>query len=212
MSSKVVFVGLCACLLVAGYPPVAQAQNQRPMGFFVTSVGIGNGGNLGGLAGADKHCQTLAAAVSAGNRTWRAYLSAAPEGGRPAVHARDRIGKGPWYNAKGVLIAQDLAQLHSDKNGMGPQTSLDEKGQLVPGSGKVPNYHDMLTGSNPDGTASSETCGNWTSNRFGTTMVGHHDRTSISGRPSWNSAHTLSCSQQGLSISGRGNFACFAVD
>ena len=212
MRRAVFCFGLFVWLVGAGHPVVAQAQNQRPMSFFITSVGLGNGGNLGGLAGADKHCQALAAAVGAGNRTWRAYLSTAAEGGKPAVHARDRIGKGPWYNAKGVLIAQDLAQMHSDRNGMGPQTSLNEKGELIPGSGTPNNKHDMLTGSNADGTASADTCGNWTSSSAGNAMVGHHDRTSISGRPSWNSAHTLSCSQQGLSISGAGYFACFAAD
>ena len=213
MSRKALFVGFLVCFGVAGDLFVAQAQNRPAMGFFITSRGLGNGGNLGGLAGADKHCQTLAAAGGSGNRTWRAYLSAMAEGGRPAVNARDRIGKGPWYNANGVLIAQNVEHLHSDKNGLGPQTSLSEKGEVIPGSGQTPNYHDMLTGSNPDGTASDQTCANWTSSGAGSAMMGHHDRTSRSGRPSWNAAHgSSSCSQQALTISGDGLFACFAVN
>jgi hypothetical protein len=206
------FIVLFVCLVAAGYRVIARAQNQSPMTFFVTSRGLGNGGNLGGLAGADRHCQTLAAAVGAGSRTWRAYLSASAEGGKPAVHARDRIGKGPWHNAKGVLIAQSVEHLHSDKNGLSKPNSLSEKGTIFPGSGEVGNKHDMLTGSNPDGTASNDTCNNWTSNSAGSAMAGHMDRTSLSGRPSWNAAHTLGCSQQGLTISGDGLFACFAVN
>jgi hypothetical protein len=212
MNTRVLF-GVLVCAGIGAYLVGAQAQTQQPMTFFITSRGVGDGGNLGGLAGADKHCQTLAAAVGAGNRTWRAYLSATAENGKPAVNARDRIGKGPWYNAKGVLIAQNLEQLYSPKNGMGPKTSLNEKGEIIPGSGQSPNYHDMLTGSNEDGTASTQTCNNWTSNSAGSAMMGHLDRTSISGRPSWNAAHASgSCSQSGLGVSSAGLFACFAVN
>jgi hypothetical protein len=213
MSGKALLFGLFAFIGIAGYLVVAQAQSQQPMTFFITSRGPGNGGNLGGLAGADKHCQTLAAAVGAGNRTWRAYLSTTAEGGRPAVNARDRIGKGPWYNAKGVLIAQNLEQLYSPKNGMSPKNSLNEKGEIIPGSGQSPNYHDMLTGSNDDGTAHAQNCANWTSNSAGSAMMGHLDRTSLSGRPSWNAAHASpSCSQSGLGVSSAGLFACFAAN
>src|SRR5688572_29926709 len=138
------------------------------MSFFVTSAGPGNGANLGGISGADKHCQTLAAAAGAGNRTWRAYLSAAAQGGQPAVNARDRIGKGPWTNAKGVVIAKSVEDLHSDANNLTKATALTEKGATVNGVGDQPNQHDILTGSNADGTAppagTDNTCSNWTSN------------------------------------------------
>src|SRR5215467_8076807 len=142
------------------------SQAQSDMSFFVTSVGPGDGGNLGGLVGADKHCQNLAAAAGAGNRTWHAYLSTSASGGQTAVNARDRIGQGPWYNAKGVRIAENVADLHGDKNNLTKQTALTEKGEVVNGRGDQPNRHDILTGSKPDGTAftGSEdmTCGNWT--------------------------------------------------
>ncbi|MBI2820559.1 MAG: hypothetical protein HYX73_11315 [Acidobacteria bacterium] len=192
------------------------AQNTA-MSFFVTSSGPGKGGNLGGLAGADRHCQTLAAAAGAGSRTWRAYLSANDFGGQAAVNARDRIGQGPWYNAKGVRIAESVANLHSDNNNLNRQTALDEKGQPVNGRGDSPNRHDILTGSQLDGTAYADglTCNNWTSSDAGTAQIGHHDRESRTpGISPWNSAHeTAGCSQEALrSTGGDGLFYCFAVD
>jgi hypothetical protein len=195
-----------------------------PMTFFVTSVGLGEGANLGGLAGADKHCQQLAAAAGAGNRTWRAYLSTSAVGGQPAVNARDRIGQGPWYNAKGARIAQGLADLHGDTaeqarfgNTLTRVTALTEKGEPVKGAGDSPNQHDILTGSQTDGRAYTDgadhTCKNWTSNSDGSAQVGHHDRTGGPGT-SWNSVHaTRGCSQQNLiGTGGAGLFYCFAVN
>jgi len=203
--------------LSGGSMPV-HTQGQ-PLGFFITSVGKGDGANLGGLAGADAHCQALAAAVGAGNRTWRAYLSATAANGQPAVNARDRIGSGPWYNAKGVLIAQNVADLHNDAvTKTGKDNSLTEKGTVVNGRGDTPNQHDILTGSNLDGTlatgAGDTTCGNWTSNGTGSALVGHHDRQGGGANPnSWNSAHpSKGCSQQNLiATGGNGYFYCFAA-
>ena len=196
------------------------------MTFFITSVGTGKGADLGGLAGADQHCQSLAKAAGADGRTWRAYLSAhAPAFTDPnAVHARDRIGSGPWHNAKGVLIANSVEDLHSAKNNLTKQTALDEKGELVNGRTEKPNKHDILTGSRPDGTAfpgtphPDMTCGNWTkSGADGSAMMGHHDRAG-SGDPtsatSWNSSHPSrgGCGQEALrSTGGDGLFYCFAV-
>ena len=198
------------------------AQNQ--MSFFVTSVGSGNGANLGGLTGADKHCQTLAAAVGAGNRTWRAYLSQAATGGQPAVNARDRIGKGPWMNVKGEVIAKDVASLHSDMNNLTKQTALTEKGATVNGVGDTPNQLDVLTGSQADGTlqpptapATDATCGNWTSatDGAGAAQLGHADRQGRGATGmSWNSAHpSRGCSQANLvATGGNGYFYCFAAN
>jgi hypothetical protein len=213
-----------ATLLLAA---CATQTSTGPMGFFVTSANPGNGGNLGGLAGADAQCQKLAAAVGAGNRTWRAYLSTSyiPPS-TAAVHARDRIGKGPWYNAKSVLIASDVTQLHSANNNLNKQTALTEKGTVVNGRGDTPNQHDILTGSRPDGTAypaypgqPNLTCGEWTREANAFAVVGHHDR--LQGTPvtdpwadSWNSSHlTVSCSKEDLPKSGgAGFFYCFAAD
>src|SRR5574339_707189 len=156
---------------------VSAQQNQ--MSFFITSAGPGNGANLGGLAGADKQSQTLAAAAGAGNRTWRAYLSAAAAAGQPAVNARDRIGKGPWMNAKGVVVAKSVADLHSDMNNLTKETALTEKGAIVNGVGDKPNQHDILTGSQADGTLQmgDPPCGNWTSaETTGAANLGHVDR------------------------------------
>jgi hypothetical protein len=198
---------------------VAQAQQQppQPMTFFVTSVPIGNGGNLGGLAGADAHCQRLAQAAGAGNRTWRAYLSTQGPG---AVNARDRIGAGPWHNAKGVRIAPNVADLHGDnerdRNYLFKETAIDEKGNLIKGRGDQPNQHDMLTGSDSLGRAfpagTDRTCNNWTSNSTGNAMLGHNDR-SGGNTTSWNSAHpSRSCSQPDLvATGGAGLFYCFAT-
>ena len=197
---------------------VALAQ-QSAMTFFVTSSGSGKGADFGGLAGADKHCQTLATAVGAGNQTWRAYLSASPAGALPAVDARSRIGKGPWQNAKGVVIARDGAELHGNNN-LNKQTALTEKGEIVNGRGDTPNKHDILTGSKPDGTAfagpDDMTCGNWTKSGEGVAMVGHHDRTGLDTSPpalSWNSSHpSRGCSDEGLkSTGGAGLLYCFAM-
>ncbi len=202
-------------------PSAAQGQN-TPMSFFVTSQGPGNGANLGGLAGADALCQKLAATAGAGNRTWHAYLSTSAEEGKPVVNARDRIGKGPWYNAKGVKIADNLADLHADKNNIKKETALDEKGDPVNGSGDKPNKHDILTGSQLDGTAyppgEDMTCRNWTAGNAtkfpGKAQLGHHDRQSFSeGGSPWNSAHaSRGCGQEDLKSSGGdGLLYCFAA-
>ena len=188
--------------------------------FFVTSAGSGKGGDLGGLAGADRHCQSLAGAAGAGNRQWRAYLSAQPVGGQPGVNARDRIGKGPWQNAKGVVVASDVAQLHTSNN-INKQTALTETGAVVNGRGDTPNMHDVLTGSQPDGSFIAgnvnSTCSNWTQSDLGAAMVGHHDRTGLDESvpaKSWNSSHqSRGCSQDQLKASGgAGLFYCFAAD
>jgi hypothetical protein len=188
------------------------------MTFFVTSAGPGNGGNLGGLAGADKHCQTLAAAAGAGNRTWRAYLSTQ---GPNAVNARDRIGKGPWRNAKGVVIANSVEELHSAKANLTKETILTEKGEPVKGRGDTPNQHDMLTGSQMNGTAFTDnmdhTCNNWTSSSTGSAQVGHSDRQGIADTEamrSWSSSHgSKGCTQENLvSTGGAGLFYCFAAN
>ena len=188
------------------------------MSFFITSRGTGNGANLGGLEGADRHCAMLATEAGATGRVWRAYLSATAEPGKPAVNARDRIGTGPWHNHAGVMVARDVAQLHSDTNKLGKETSLTEKGARVNGRGDTPNMHDILTGSSPDGMAVSDTldttCRNWTSNGEGGAWVGHHDKIGGGQRPtSWNSAHrSRGCSQENLQASGgAGLFYCFAV-
>lgn len=194
------------------------AQQNQPISFFITSVGSGDGANLGGLKGADAHCQKLASTAGAGNRTWHAYLSTQKSGSEAAVNARDRIGPGPWYNAKGVMIAQNVADLHSDSNKLTKETQLTEKGEVVNGRGDNPNKHDMLTGSQLDGTAFTDgedrTCRNWTSNSTGSAQLGHHDRQGGGTNPtSWNSAHaSKGCSQENLrGTGGDGLFYCFAV-
>lgn len=192
----------------------AQQAPQSPnMTFFVTSVGSGRGGDLGGIEGADRHCQQLAQGAGAGNKTWRAYLSTS---GANAMSARDRIGKGPWQNFKGEVIAKDLDELHADNVKISLQTSLTERGTMVAGVGYAPNYHDALTGSQPDGKAwpanLNLTCNNWTSSTFGSAMLGHTDRTGGQNR-SWNSAHmSRSCSVPDLNATGgNGLFYCFAA-
>ena len=191
----------------------------QELGFFITSAGPGDGANLGGLSGADAHCQRLAQAEGAGHRTWRAYLSATASGQSPAVHARNRIGKGPWYNAKQVMVAEDVDDLHSDQAKLDKETSLTERGEVVNGRGDRPNMHDILTGSRSDGTASDSegdtTCSNWTSNGEGSALVGHHDRTGGGSDPtSWNAAHgSRGCSQADLvGTGGNGLYYCFAAD
>lgn len=191
------------------------------MSFFITSVGAGNGADLGGLAGADQHCQKLAASAGAGGKTWRAYLS---QQGKETINARDRIGKGPWHNAKGVLIARDVDHLHSASNNINKETGLSETGQVIQGRGDKPNRHDILTGSRVDGTAFAGgdpdmTCGNWTrSGTEGAAVVGHHDRQGLTSDPwstSWNSSHQSrgGCSQKALiGTGGDGLFYCFAAN
>jgi hypothetical protein len=206
-------------LLALGVTPEAWAQ-QAETSFFITSVGSGKGGDLGGLAGADQHCQRLAQTAGTGNKTWHAYLSTQGAG---AVNARDRIGSGPWQNAKGVVIAKDVAELHG-KNNISKQTALTEKGEMVNGRGDTPNMHDILTGSQPDGTAfaagEDRTCGNWTKSGQGAAMTGHHDRQGLrddDASKSWNSSHPSrgpdgGCSQNDLkSTGGNGLFYCFAT-
>ncbi|WP_291859814.1 lectin [Bradyrhizobium sp.] len=211
----------------AAHPAWAQATDT---GFFVTSAGIGNGGNLGGLAGADNYCQQLGQAAGAGSnaagvRVWRAYLSTQAADGRPAVNARDRIGSGPWRNSKGVVIARDVAELHSAANNLTKATALSEKGDVINGRGDTPNRHDVLTGSQADGTAfaagDDRTCKNWTSSTQGAAMVGHTDRVGLrddDASKSWNSSHLSrgpdgGCSQNDLkSTGGDGLFYCFAAN
>lgn len=202
------------CLTVAAVP-----APQNAMTFFITSAGPGQGADLGGLAGADRHCQRLAEAANAGDRTWHAYLSTINPDGSAAMHARNRIGAGPWYNARGVMIAANVAQLHGDSANLTKYTVLTERGDTVRGRGDSPNQHDILTGSNLDGTAFTEAgytnCGNWTSSAAdGGARVGHHDRTGGGQNPmSWNSAHTSrGCGQENLQATGgNGYFYCFAV-
>jgi hypothetical protein len=201
----------------------AEAQ-QSGMSFFVTSAGIGKGADLGGVEGADRHCQQLAQAAGAGGRTWHAYLSIQAADGKPAVNARDRIGKGPWQNAKGTVVAKDVEELHGANN-LTKQTSLTEKGEVVNGRGDTPNKHDALTGTTPDGKAfppgEDKTCKNWTSSTQGAAMLGHIDRQGIGddeAAHSWNSSHPSrgpdgGCSQADLrSTGGDGLFYCFAAN
>ena len=195
----------------------ATIAEERPMGFFVTSQGMGKGGNLGGIEGADAHCQKLATAAGAGARTWRAYLSTEAEGKR-GVFARNRIGNGPWYNAHGVLIATNPTDLHLYNKTITLETALDESGNRIKGRGDKPNEHDILTGTQADGTAyfpddKDHTCNNWTSSDQGSAQVGHHDRHG-GGNLSWNSAHpSRGCSPDALrSTGGAGKFYCFAAD
>ena len=186
------------------------------MSFFVTSVGMGKGADLGGLEGADKHCQTLASAAGEGGRKWRAYLSTSAMPGVPAVNARDRIGSGPWQNAKGMVIAKNLDELHGD-NKLTKQTALTEKGAVVNGRGDAPNEHDILTGSTPDGRSTDSTCRNWTTSGEGAAIVGHSDRTGLdesAAAKSWNASHpTRGCGQEALKgTGGSGLFYCFAAN
>ena len=208
---RTIYALMVAALALVG----SQGALAQDMTFFITSVGLGNGGDLGGLEGADAHCQALAESAGAGDRTWRAYLGTETEGGR-GTDARSRIGEGPWHNANGDLIAEDLDQLHVSPN-MFAGTGLDENGNRVNARGDQPNKHDILTGSMADGTAyfpddADHTCNNWTSSGEGSAQVGHHDRHG-GGNTSWNSAHaSRSCSQEDLQATGGdGLFYCFAV-
>ena len=210
-------IGIVTSIALSAIASEALAQGKpADMTFFVSSAGSGKGADFGGLAGADKLCQTLATAVGAGGKTWHAYLSTT---GAPAVNAKDRIGKGPWQNVNGVVIAKDVAELHGNNN-LTKQTALTEKGTVVNGRGDTPNMHDILTGTQPDGTAFSggedATCGNWTKSGEGRAIVGHHDRTGLDTSPpalSWNSSHpTKGCSDDALaSTGGAGRIYCFAV-
>jgi hypothetical protein len=222
MNKKLGFSFLAA-LAAAVLGVTASVQAQQPsMTFFVTSVGKGNGADLGGLEGADAHCLTLARAAGSTQSNWRAYLSTTLPGGDAGVNARDRIGKGPWHNAKGVMVAKSVDDLHSDNVNITKQTALTEKGEVVSGSGDTPNMHDMLTGSDPMGMFSTAggdtTCGNWTKSGDGSAIVGHHDRSGL-GKPtrhmqSWNSSHgSRGCSQDQLKASGgAGLFYCFIAN
>ena len=216
-------IGLAAVMAAASYGVVAQQQAPQPMSFFVTSVGLGDGANLGGLDGADGHCQRLATATGRGDSTWQAYLSTSGAGG---VHARDRIGNGPWYAHGGRRqVAADVGSLHGDTldqarlgNALGKAISMTENGDQVNGLGDSPNQHDILTGSQPDGRAFTDgmdhACGNWTSNgASGSAQVGHSDKQG-GGNGSWNSSHaSRGCGQENLvGTGGAGLFYCFVID
>lgn len=211
-------VSIAITSLALGMSAGTLAQDNS-LSFFITSSGTGNGAYLGGLAGADMHCAVLAQAAGVTGKTWAAYLSTQARDGVPAVNARDRIGAGPWFNASGVQVATNVDDLHSDNNRLSKENSLTETGAMVNGRGDSPNQHDILTGSNLDGTAFTDdadhTCNNWTSNDEGSAQVGHHDRQGGGGNPtSWNSAHgSRGCSLQDLQGSGgNGYFYCFATD
>ena len=225
MQSTMLKTGVAAASLTLLFACATQPSEPNPkdMSFFITSAGPGKGGNLGGLAGADQHCQSLAKAAGAGHRTWRAYLSTqgAALDDPKFVNARDRIGSGPWQNAKGVVIARNVEELHGANN-LTKETALDERGRMVNGRTEKPNKHDMLTGSRPDGTAfpgarfPDMTCGNWTKGeKEGSAMIGHHDRAGPIAAPwavSWNSAHpTIGCDPKSIQATGGdGLFYCFA--
>lgn len=224
IGEKSMRTALRIALCIAGVLPfaaAAQAQTAANMSFFITSDGTGKGGNLGGLAGADAHCQKLASAAGS-TKTWRAYLSTQGSG---AVNAKDRIGAGPWQNAKGEVIATSVADLHSANNKISKTTALTEKGDAVNGRGDTPNMHDILTGSQEDGTAfaagEDRTCNNWTSEMAGAAMVGHHDRVGLNDLPpakSWNTSHPSRGEGGGCSLTalkgtgGNGMLYCFATN
>lgn len=220
MRFRMAEAGILLSLLVGGMGTAVQAQG-ADMTFFVTSVGKGKGADLGGLEGADAHCLALAKAAGSPHTNWRAYLSTTAPGGEAGVNARDRIGKGPWKNAKGVVVAESVEQLHSDANNLTKQTALTEKGEVMSGRGDGVNRHDILTGSDPAGMYSTAggdtTCGNWTSSGEGSAIVGHHDRLGLKDTrhmTSWNSSHgTRGCSQENLKTTGGdGLFYCFVAN
>lgn len=216
MRRPIALLALAALVVGFGY---AGAQG-TDMSFFLTSKGPGDGANVGGLAGADAHCQMLAESAGADGKTWQAYLSTSGIDGKSAVNARDRIGNGPWSNANGVQVASSVDDLHSDNNMLSKDNSISENGEPINGRGDTPNRHDILTGSNLDGTAFSDgedhSCKDWTSNASdGSAQVGHHDRTGGGANPtSWNNAHpSRGCSQSDLQgTGGDGLFYCFAID
>jgi hypothetical protein len=221
-----IIASVAAMMFVTSAGRAQQPPPQAPnMTFFITSAGLGKGADLGGLEGADRQCQTLAQAAGAGAKTWRAYLSTQAVDGATAVNARERIGAGPWQNFKGEVIAKSVDDLHGDQNKLSMETALTERGTIVAGRGYTPNYHDVLTGSQPDGRAFSpnedRTCRNWTSSTTGVAMVGHHDRKGLrddDASKSWNSSHPSrgpdgGCSQNDLrSTGGNGLFYCFAAN
>jgi len=220
--TKATRLALIACAAAAAIGLGAAAQAQNAMTFFITSAGPGKGADLGGLDGADRHCQALAQAAGAGGKTWRAYLSTQ---GANAVNAKDRIGRGPWQNAKGAVVAKDVADLHGASNNLNKDTALSEKGEVINGRGDTPNRHDVLTGSQGDGTAfaagEDRTCKNWTSSMQGAAMVGHFDRKGLRDdepSKSWNTSHPSrgpdgGCSQADLkSTGGDGLMYCFAAN
>jgi len=219
MLSLTLPVVIAAASLAADPAPRPIAFAQQDMSFFITSVGSGDGANLGGLEGADRHCAMLAEAAGVRGKTWHAYLSQQAVGGKPAINARDRIGKGPWKNAKGVVVATSVDDLHSDANKLSKDNSLTEKGTVVNGRGDTPNTHDVLTGSTLDGRVQpgdgDSTCSNWTSNgETGSASVGHHDRQGGGANPtSWNFAHaSRGCGQKNLQATGgNGLYYCFAM-
>ena len=223
-SPSLVLANVCllgaAALLAACTAMSSSTSGSSGTTFFVSSTGSGRGGDLGGLAGADRMCTSLASAAGAGNHTWRAYLSTQSGPGGPGVNARDRIGTGPWRNAKGVVVAQNVTELHGNNN-IDKQTALTERGDRVNGRGDTPNMHDILTGSQPDGTAIAggvdTTCGNWTRSGEGAAMLGHHDRTGLDESvpaKSWNSSHqSRGCSVDALKATGGdGRIYCFAAN
>jgi hypothetical protein len=216
MRTRYLIVAAAAATFMAACAISQPAAN--PMSFFITSTNPGKGADLGGLAGADAWCKKLATDVGAGSKNWRAYLSTTASGGQPAVNARDRIGKGPWVNAKGVQIAANLDELHG-QNKLTKETNINEKGGVVNGAGDTPNTHDILTGSTADGRLSGDaTCSNWTSSTTGTAMMGHHDGKGTNPDPvknaSWNSSHgSAGCSTAALASTGSGGlFYCFAAN
>ena len=214
------FIWSAATVAVVTLAACGSMATRNPMTFFVTSVGAGKGADLGGLAGADAHCKALASAVGAGGRDWRAYLSQQATTTVRPINARDRIGRGPWQNAQGAVVATDVAQLHGNNN-LTKATALNERGEVINGSGDTPNTHDVLTGSQPDGTAIAgdvnNTCANWTHSGEGSAMLGHHDRRGLTDdvpSKSWNSSHlSRGCSQDALKATGgAGLFYCFAAN
>jgi len=214
-------VALSAAVLALGAAAAVQAQQAGNMTFFVTSAGLGKGADLGGLEGADAQCNALAKAAGSKLTNWRAYLSTTKPGGEAGENARDRIGKGPWRNAKGVIIAKNISDLHSDNNKITKQTALTEKGEIASGRGDPVNTHDILTGSDPQGRYSTAggdtTCGNWTKSGDGSAIVGHHDRMGLKDTrhmKSWNSSHgSAGCSQEALvKTGGSGRIYCFAAN
>jgi hypothetical protein len=214
-------ITLAGTVIAACAPLQGGGGGTGPMSFFLTSAGPGKGADLGGLAGADAHCATLAKAAGSSHTNWRAYLSTTAPGGDPGTNARDRIGNGPWYNAKGVMIARNVNDLHSDAANLTKDTILTERGAIVKGRGDQPNQHDILTGTDPGGfysTAGGDTtCGNWTKSGDGSAIVGHHDRVGLKDSrhmKSWNSSHgSIGCSQEALiKTGGNGYFYCFAAN
>ena len=223
--TKKLGISFFAAVVAAAIVVTASVHAQQPsMSFFITSVGKGNGADLGGIAGADAHCVALAKAAGSKETNWKAYLSTTLPKGDAGDNARERIGKGPWHNAKGVMVAKSVDDLHSDKVNINKQTALNEKGEIVPGSGDKPNQHDILTGSDPQGLYSTAggdtTCNNWTSSSdgSGSAIVGHHDRSGLKKTSrhmtSWNSSHgSRGCSQDNLRGSGgAGQFYCFVAN